>query len=133
MRPEHARFLKRGGHVVAPATAFDIDDTHGWSRAIYGDRWFCALVKGVVRRVRGTLVCVHWEDGTDIALQLEVLGLCGETLRRAQIELDEGAGPSTTPEGGFRLENLGRGGVKTASSDASDSDDDAPLLILRVP
>ena len=91
------------------------------------------MVKGVVRRVRGTLIYVHWEDGTDIALQLEVLGLCGETLRRAQIGLDKGAGPSTTPEGGGGLDVLGQGGVETASRDASDSDDNAPLGNLRVP
>ena len=71
MRPEHARFVKRGANVAAPATAFDVDDTHGWSRATYGDRWVSALVRGVVRRVRGTLVYVHWEDGTDIALHSE--------------------------------------------------------------
>ena len=74
-----------------------------------------------------------WEDGTDIALQLEVLGLCGETVRRAQIGLDEGAGPSTTSEGGGGLDDLGQGGVETASRDASDSDDNGPLFNLRVP
>ena len=81
MRPKHARFVKRGANVVAPATAFDVDDTHGWFRATYGDRWVFASVRGVVRRVRGTLVYVHGRTAPTLHSTPSELSYCNRIQR----------------------------------------------------
>jgi endonuclease YncB( thermonuclease family) len=90
MRAELYPFCVPGVEVVALATLFDDGDSHGWSRATYGEHWPAATLTGVVSTVTDASALVRWEDGDEMDVQLEDIELNGETLvRRAQTALVE--------------------------------------------
>ena len=130
MREEHRRYVTRGAEVVAPATCFDIDDTHAWSRSVYGGRWASALVHGLVRSRRGGMVTVRWEDNTVIPLHIDYLGLSGETLRTAQTDLNNSGREHRSSGGDGSGGKSDDGDEHTRQADGSENEDSVPLAAL---
>ena len=54
--------LRIGDKVSAPATRFDSNESHSWSKVVFGTGWATARIKGVVIRVSGTSARVRFED-----------------------------------------------------------------------